>query len=147
MDEKTNSAKCLSKFVIAHLPQTLQISVNLMQIMRFYFKLKFSVRKLKDQKKLFWSVFSRIRTEYGKIRTRKTPYLDTFHTVNWYPDSLSKNDTLYQCDTFPGLLEVEFMLKYLCYSVVSACFNKSLKSKQLLGCIIRHLKDCFTFIF
>ena len=40
----------------------------------------------------FWSVFSRIRIEryfvslciqfeYGKIRTRKTPYLDTFHAV------------------------------------------------------------------
>ena len=95
----------------------------------------------------FWFVFSRIRTEYGKIRTRKTPYLDTFHAVNWYPDSLSKNDTLYQCGIFPGLLEVQFMLKYLCYSVVSAWFNKSLKSKQLLGCIIRHLKDCFTFVF
>ena len=44
---------------------------------------------------LFWSVFSLIRTEYreilrmspysvrmrGKIRTRKPPYLDTFHSV------------------------------------------------------------------
>ena len=39
----------------------------------------------------FWSVFSRIRTEYGgilriqsecgKIRTRKTPNTDTFHVV------------------------------------------------------------------
>ena len=26
----------------------------------------------------FWSVFSRIRTEYGP---EKTPYLDTFHAV------------------------------------------------------------------
>ena len=24
----------------------------------------------------------RIQSEYGKIRTRKTPYLDTFHTVH-----------------------------------------------------------------
>ena len=44
----------------------------------------------------FWSVSSRIRTEYGeirsispysvrirKIRTRKTPYLDTFHAGMW----------------------------------------------------------------
>ena len=39
----------------------------------------------------FWSVFSRIRTEYGEIRRispnvgkygpEKTPYLDTFHAV------------------------------------------------------------------
>ena len=45
----------------------------------------------------FWSVFSRIRTEYGeilvslciqsecgKIRTRKNLYLDTFHAVSSY---------------------------------------------------------------
>ena len=29
----------------------------------------------------FWCVFSCIWTEYRKIRTKKTPYLDTFHTV------------------------------------------------------------------
>ena len=32
----------------------------------------------------FWSVFFRIRTEYGnagKYGPEKTPYLDTFHTV------------------------------------------------------------------
>ena len=29
----------------------------------------------------FWSVFSRIQSKYGKIRTRKNPYLDTFHAV------------------------------------------------------------------
>ena len=27
---------------------------------------------------LFWSLFSRIRTEYGQIRTRATPNMDTF---------------------------------------------------------------------
>ena len=32
---------------------------------------------------LFWSVFSRIRTEYGKIRTRITPNTGTFHAVYW----------------------------------------------------------------
>ena len=32
----------------------------------------------------FWSVFSRIWTEYWKIRTRKTPYFDTFHAVYIY---------------------------------------------------------------
>ena len=45
-------------------------------------------------RRFFWSVFSRIRTEYrvslriqseyGKIRTRKNRYLDTFHTVLHY---------------------------------------------------------------
>ena len=30
----------------------------------------------------FWFVFSRIRTEYGKYGPEKTPYLDTFHTVD-----------------------------------------------------------------
>ena len=29
----------------------------------------------------FWPVFSRIQSEYEKIRNRKTPYLDTFHRV------------------------------------------------------------------
>ena len=46
----------------------------------------------------FWSIFSHIRTEYreiqvslriqsecGKIQTRKTPYLDTFHGVQIFP--------------------------------------------------------------
>ena len=57
-----------------------------------------------------WSVFSCIRTEYGKIlylsifspnrrkyRPGKTPYLDTFHAVytclcNQFPDQLIKNN-------------------------------------------------------
>ena len=29
----------------------------------------------------FWSIFSCIQSEYRKIRTRNTPYLDTFHAV------------------------------------------------------------------
>ena len=29
----------------------------------------------------FWSVFSCIQSEYRKIRTRKTSYMDTFHVV------------------------------------------------------------------
>ena len=31
---------------------------------------------------LFWYVFSCIQSEYRKIRTEKTPYLDTFHAVD-----------------------------------------------------------------
>ena len=30
----------------------------------------------------FWSVFSCIQSEYRKIRTEKTPYLDTFQAVD-----------------------------------------------------------------
>ena len=36
----------------------------------------------------FWSVFSRIRTEYGP---GKTPYLDTFHVVIAYIIFIGKN--------------------------------------------------------
>ena len=32
----------------------------------------------------FWPVFSYIRTDYRKIRTKKTPYLDTFHVVEGF---------------------------------------------------------------
>ena len=65
----------------------------------------------------FWSIFSRIRTEYGeirrdiqysvrygKIRTRETPYLDTFHAVKvkwkqlWLEKAWKRNWTLFrQC--------------------------------------------------
>ena len=38
---------------------------------------------------LFWSLFSRNWTEYGKIRTRKTPYLKIFRAVQ---HSLSHKD-------------------------------------------------------
>ena len=50
----------------------------------------FSFNKLRKDclnTEFFWSVFSRIWTEYTdlrsyrKIRTRKTPFLDTFHAV------------------------------------------------------------------
>ena len=50
-----------------------------------------TLRKKCPYSELFWSVFSRIRIEYGeirsiqsehrKIRTRKTPNLDIFHAV------------------------------------------------------------------
>ena len=44
---------------------------------------------------LFWSVFSRIRTEYGKIRTRIAPNTDTFCavriTIIWDNYSVSNN--------------------------------------------------------
>ena len=38
----------------------------------------------------FWSVISRIWTEYGKVRTRKTPYSDKFYTVKVLVVKVSK---------------------------------------------------------
>ena len=40
-----------------------------------------ALREKYPYSELFWSVFSRIRTEYGKIRTRITPNTDTFYAV------------------------------------------------------------------
>ena len=66
---------------------------------------------------LFWSVFSRIRTEYSqiqsmfpykskceKIRTRITPNMDTFHAVNmencFKKDDISGNNKLFTENDF-----------------------------------------------
>ena len=35
---------------------------------------------------IFLSVFSRIQSKYEKIRTRKTPYLNTFRVMCWYSE-------------------------------------------------------------
>ena len=61
---------------------------------------------------LFWSVFSRIRNEYGKIRTRITPNTDTFYVVS--SDSISSEACNFikkrlQCTCFP--VNVEKMFK------------------------------------
>ena len=42
----------------------------------------------------FWSLFSWVQTEYRKIRTRKTSYLDTFHAVG--PETLLANRLRYE---------------------------------------------------
>ena len=42
---------------------------------------KDALRKKSPYSELFWSAFSRIRTEYGKMRTRITPNTDTFYPV------------------------------------------------------------------
>ena len=44
-------------------------------------KIGLALRRKCPYPELFWSVFSRIWTEYGKIRTRITPNTDTFHVV------------------------------------------------------------------
>ena len=41
---------------------------------------------------LFWSIFSRIRAEYEKIRTRITPNTDTFYAVHF----ISRNQVRYK---------------------------------------------------
>ena len=61
-----------------------------------------SLREKCPYSEFFWSVFSRIRTEYGqmlvsfrihseceKIRIRKTPNTDTFHTVGYFVEFLT----------------------------------------------------------
>ena len=40
-----------------------------------------ALRKKCSYPELFWSAFSRIQTEYGKMRTRTTPNTDTFYAV------------------------------------------------------------------
>ena len=47
------------------------------------FAVSFSLREKFPNTKFFWSVFLCIQTECWKIRTKKTPYLDTFHAVNF----------------------------------------------------------------
>ena len=45
---------------------------------KIHFQKIFHCVKILQIRIFFWSVFSRIRTEYGP---EKTPYLDTFHAV------------------------------------------------------------------
>ena len=59
-----------------------------------------SLRKKCPYSEFFWSVFSRIQTEYGEIQiiqsecgkiwTRKTPNTDTFHAINFKAQILQK---------------------------------------------------------
>ena len=62
----------------------------------------------------FWSMFFLVHSEYKKIWTRKTPYLDIFHAVSLIPmakDLLGKS-VLKICSKFIG--------KHPCRSVISA---------------------------
>ena len=47
------------------------------------FAVSFSLREKFPNTKFFWSVFFCIQTECRKIGTKKTPYLDIFHAVNF----------------------------------------------------------------
>ena len=75
-DRDHSQGKQVLKFV--------EIRIFLPSITSAIFFVKKSLHKKCPYSELFWSVFSRIRTEYecGKLRTKKTPNLDTFHTVN-----------------------------------------------------------------
>ena len=57
------------------------LSYALPPMMAFLFFIYHCAKRVQIQS-FFWSVVSCIRTEYRKIRTRKTPYLGTFHAVN-----------------------------------------------------------------
>ena len=45
------------------------------------YALSITLRKKCPYFELLWSVFSRIQTEYGEMRTKITPNTDTFHAV------------------------------------------------------------------
>ena len=51
----------------------------------FFYGVNYTAWKVSKYWVFFWSVFSRIRTEYGdlwsKYRSEKTPHLDTLHAV------------------------------------------------------------------
>ena len=84
---------------------------SLLQFMQIrnnpFFELCISLREKCPYSDFFWSVFSRIRTEYGeyilrnqskcgKIRTRKTPNTDTFHAIIYlFIYSLFNVDVIY----------------------------------------------------
>ena len=44
---------------------------------------RYTLREKYPYSEFFWSVFSRIQSECGKIQTRKTQNTDTFHAVTY----------------------------------------------------------------
>ena len=100
-----------------------------------------------------WSVFSRIRTEYGP---EKTPYLDTFHAVQdllytkkferkkWifltFLIHLTINSQLYLGQLLQGLIFRNAILVAFCVSIclrMKSLLNIfSLKNKDLFSCIV-----------
>ena len=70
------------------------VMLYVLELYEFFRFLRTWLRKKYSYLEFFWSVFSRIRTEYGemgvslriqsecrKIQTRKTRHMDTFHAV------------------------------------------------------------------
>ena len=45
-----------------------------------------------------YEVSHRIQSECGKIRTRKTPYLDTFHTVGFFHPNCTVKLSVHQIE-------------------------------------------------
>ena len=95
-----------------------------------------SLRKKCPYSELFWSVFSRIWTEYeaslriqcecGKIRTRITPNTDTFHAVDLLRiDSVTAN-LIREFSNVPILFFVYIVLLLLYNQQITHDFSKSL---------------------
>ena len=114
----------------------------------FHCTISFPLRKKYPYLELFWSAFSRIRTEYGeilecgKMRTRITPNTDTFHAVfgilskhfcevcdypaNVYLFKVSKRNTRKMCEIYSKLTTItpETSFRYL--FLVSLLLNLNL---------------------
>ena len=67
--------------MVALLQFCFRILASKMLIFQVFLWKNHSLREKCPYSELFWSVFSRIRTKYGKIRTRITPNTDTFYAV------------------------------------------------------------------
>ena len=103
-----------------------------------------SLRKKSPYSELFWSIFSRIRAEYGapylvwmwEIRTRITPNTDSFHAVCHYAGKYESKEThnltcFTQClinKPKPNSLSQE--KKSLKYLVVHNLIERKLKNKH-----------------
>ena len=75
---------------------TFRISLSIPYPFLKYSNYHHSVRKKWPYSELFWSAFSRIQFECGKIRTKVIPNTDTFYVV-----------LLYQKEALRGLLKLK----------------------------------------
>ena len=62
-------------------PQRIRFIQGSVTLVKNFSTVSLILREKCPNTEFFWSVFSRIHSRYGKIRTRKTPCLDTFHAV------------------------------------------------------------------
>ena len=98
-----SSTKLFHLFDFQNFCYLLSMSLNIFPTSRF---LEHCVKSI-QRRSFFRSAFSCIRTEYRKIRTRKTPYLDTFHAE--ILQSRSKNDMIQKHKTYhptTGMVQV-----------------------------------------
>ena len=72
----------LVKFQVTYISQNTITVSNIIKFSENNYQITMSsLREKCPHSEFFWSVFSHIRTEHGKIRTRKTPTTDTFQAV------------------------------------------------------------------